>query len=289
MPEYQERFYTSAEGLKLYYRDYSGPSEPTPVLCIPGLTRNSRDFEAVASHVARTRRVLAADLRGRGKSAYDPQWKNYAVQLEAADMTRLMDDAGVNRVVVLGTSRGAIVGMLMGTFPGVVSALILNDLGAELGPLGLDRILESVGNEPTQPNWDAAAAALELKYGAMFPGLPQERWLAFARALYREEGGILKPDYDPKIGDAMRMSSRNRQAGTPSSLWPLFDNVLGCPTLVIRGENSDLLSAETVDKMKAMKPDLHSAVVRNRGHVPFLDEPEALAAIDDFLETLTDY
>ncbi len=289
MQEYQERFYSSSEGLKLYYRDYSGPWEPTPVLCIPGLTRNSRDFEAVASHLARTRRVLTADLRGRGRSAYDPQWKNYSVQLEAADMTRLMDDAGVPRVVVLGSSRGAIIGMLMGTFPGVVSALIHNDLGAELSPTGLDRILESVGNEPSQPSWDAAAAALEVKYGAMFPGVPQERWLIFAHALYREEGGVLKPDYDPKIGDAMRMSTRNRQAGTPSGLWPLFDNVLGCPTLVIRGENSDLLSAETVEKMKEMKLDLHVAVVPNRGHVPFLDEPEALTAIDDFLGTLEDY
>ena len=283
MTDYQERYYASAEGLRLYYRDYPGPSETAPVLCIPGLTRNARDFDSVASHLAATRRVLVADLRGRGKSAYDPEWRNYAVQLEAADMSRLMDDAGIPRAVVLGTSRGAIVGMLMGTFPGVVAALILNDLGAELSGPGLDCILEAVGTEPAESDWASAAARLKTRHGVNFPDLGDDDWLRFARALYREDGGKIVPDYDPKVGDAMRLSSRRRIAGAASNLWPLYDQVMGCPMLLIRGENSDLLSVETVQRMKDSKPDLVTVTVKNRGHVPFLDEAEALTAIDAFL------
>jgi pimeloyl-ACP methyl ester carboxylesterase len=280
MTAYRERFYTSSDGLQLYYRDYENASPRLPVLCIPGLTRNSRDFGFIAAHLAKTRRVLTADLRGRGRSAH-ADWRTYAVPLEAADMTGLLEDACAPRVVVLGTSRGGIIGMMMATFPGVVAGLILNDIGADLAPEGLQRILDTVGTHTPQPNWTAAAESVRARNAFMFPDLDEPHWLTLARGLYREEREQLVPDYDLKLRDAMwsgRVPGRGRM-----DLWPLFEAVLGAPMLVLRGEHSDLLSAETLQRMQDAKPDLQTVTVRDRGHVPFLDEPEAVDAIERFL------
>ena len=282
---YEERYYNSSDGLKLYYRDYEGPSGRTPVLCIPGLTRNSRDFEFIAPHMARSRRVIVADLRGRGKSEHAKDPRHYVVAIEAADMVRLLEDAGIGKIVALGTSRGGIVAMTMAaTRPDILEGTILNDIGGEIEARGLSQILEFVGREPPMPGWEAATAALKRSLGEAFPGVDDVQWLSFAHALYREEKGQIVPDYDPQLGDAMRQSIDGISPDGPNiALWPLFTGLAQRPVLVLRGENSDLLSAATVEKMRGVKTDLAAASVERRGHPPFLDEPEAIAAIDSFL------
>ncbi len=284
-PGFDERYYAASDGLELYYRDYPCASEYTPVLCIPGLTRNARDFEFIAAHIAQTRRVLVADLRGRGKSAYTKDHRHYSVAVEAADMMRLLDDAGLSRVIVLGTSRGGIVAMAMAaTRRGVLQGAILNDIGGEIEARGLARILEFIGREPPIPDWNVAAAGLQRAYAAAFPNVSDRQWMAFARAIYRDQEGKIVPDYDPRLGDAMRESSASVKANGPNlSLWPLFSALGPVPTLVLRGAHSDLLSAATVTRMATLKSDFVSVTIPDRGHVPFLDEPEAVAAIDTFL------
>lgn len=284
MTGYASRFYSSADGLLLFYRDYKSERAAMPVLCIPGLTRNARDFDLLAPHLARSRRVLVADLRGRGRSAYDPECR-YTVPVEAADMFRLLDDAGVGRVAVLGTSRGGIVAMAMAaTKPAALGAVILNDIGGEIEAEGLARIVEFIGRESPMADWDDAVRGLKRTYGRMFPNVPDARWMEFARAIYREAEGRIVPDYDPRLGDAMREAGASGRAqGTNVNLWPLFAALAKVPALVLRGENSDLLSAATLEKMKEAKPDLMAITIKDRGHVPFLDEAPAVQAIDDFL------
>lgn len=285
---YREHHYKSSDGLNLYYRDYPHSSARTPVLCIPGLTRNARDFDFIAERIARSRRVLVADLRGRGRSEYSKDPRHYNVAVEAADIMRLLDDVRLPRVVVLGTSRGGIVGMTMAaTRPAALQGIILNDIGAEIEARGLSRILEFIGREPPLPDWKAAAEGLRRAYASAFPTVRTEQWQAFARALYRAENGRIVPDYDQRLGDAMRQASPNFQASGPNvPLWPLFGALSRIPALVLMGENSDLLSSATVAKMRAIKPDLASTVVSNRGHAPFLDEIEAVTAIDAFLSRI---
>lgn len=286
LAHYDECYFTSSDGLKLYYRDYKGAGDRVPVLCIPGLTRNSRDFEFIAAHMAASRRVIVTDLRGRGKSAYAKDRRRYTVAVEAADMLRLMDDAGVEEVIVLGTSRGGIVAMtIAATRPGILRGAILNDIGGEIDALGLSRILDFIGSTVTFRDWNSAALALKRTYENAFPDVRESRWLTFARAIYREENGQLRPDCDPALAVAVRESSPSTgPLGPGVPLWPLFSALTLVPTLVLRGENSDLLSAATIEKMRAQKPDLATKVIRCRGHAPFLDEPESIAAIDEFLK-----
>ena len=288
MSEYESRFYTSADGLKLFYRDYGAARTATPVLCIPGLTRNARDFDCIADHLARDRRVLVADLRGRGRSAYDSEWRHYVVPVEAADMMRLLEATGISEIVVLGTSRGGIVAMAMATAKTAVKAVVLNDIGAEIEAQGLDRISAFVGREMPFASWDQAASFLKEIYSSAFLHVPDARWREFAEAIYRETDGRIVPDYDPKLGDAMREpNGSGRAQGANVNLWPLFAALKDIPTLVLRGENSDLLSAVRVGKMREAKLDLAATTVKDRGHAPFLDEPEAVEAINAFLETIS--
>ena len=287
MALYSEHLYSSSDGrLNLYYRDYAGTPDPTPVLCIPGLTRNCRDFDFIAAHIARSRRVLCADLRGRGRSTPDPNWRNYTVSIERNDIAHLLAVAAIPRVVVLGTSRGAIVALALAAAQrDSVAGVILNDLGAELEAAGLERIMAMVGQHVDYANWEAAADSLKNAHQDHFIGIEAGGWDRFARAIYREENGRILPDYDLHLGLAMRdggSSGRPAQAGTVN-LWPLFNSVSNLPMLLLRGENSDLLSTQTTRKMKSAKPDLAVTTIKGRGHVPFLDEPEAISAIDAFL------
>jgi pimeloyl-ACP methyl ester carboxylesterase len=286
MTVYSEHYCPSFDGLNLYYRDYPGPQRRTPVLCIPGLTRNCRDFDFIAPHIALTRRVLCTDLRGRGHSAHDPNCRNYTVAVERDDILHLLASAVIDRVIVLGTSRGAIVAMALAAAKKEgLAGVILNDLGAELDAAGLDRIMALVRREFDYAGWEEAVDGLKKTYQDSFRGIDPAGWERFARAVYCERSGRIVPDYDLNLARAMREGS---DAGRPAqaaavNLWALFGALAGIPALLLRGENSDLLSAETVWKMKRAKPDLSIATVRGRGHVPFLDEPEAVAAIDAFL------
>jgi pimeloyl-ACP methyl ester carboxylesterase len=276
-----ERRFASADGLQLYYRDYAASTPgKLPVLCLPGLTRNSRDFEHVALHLQRERRVLCADLRGRGHSQHDPNWQNYHPGTYLADLLRLLDDAGVERCVFFGTSLGGILTMLTAaTQPQRVAAAILNDIGPEVDPAGLARISMYVGKAPPAHTWVDAVRIVRATYEFALPGLSDEQWLDYTRRSYTDVNGVPRLDMDPNIGEAVRAAP----AAAAPDLWPVFDTLKAVPALVLRGATSDILSAATLDKMQARKPDLVRVEVPNRGHVPLLDEPEAVAAIDEFL------
>jgi pimeloyl-ACP methyl ester carboxylesterase len=277
-------YYLSADGLRLHYRDYATPVPGRlPVLCIAGLTRNSRDFETVAPRLARSRRVLCADLRGRGASQHDPHWRNYHPATYLADLALLVAHAGAPRVVMLGTSLGGILSMLMAaTQPAAVAAVILNDVGPEFAPEGVSRISAHVGRAEPVANWAEAVAQTRATYEFALPGLGDAAWLTYARRTFSEVNGVPRLDMDPMIGEAVRAAPT---AATPD-LWPLFASLRPIPALAIRGERSDILAAQTFDRMAREKPDLLRITVPDRGHTPTLDEPVCVAAIDAFLAGL---
>ena len=279
--DWLDRHYASADGLRLYYRDYPADSAGRlPVLCMPGLTRNCRDFESTALRLQRTRRVLTPDLRGRGRSQPDPNWRNYHPGTYLADLTLLLADAGAPRVVLLGTSLGGILSMLMAaTAPHVPAAVILNDIGPEVDPAGAQRISSYVGRHAPVRDWAGAAAQMRAMYQVAMPDAEESDWMAFARRSYTEVDGVPQLDVDPGIGEAVRAAP----AGAAPDLWPVYASLRPLPALAIRGELSDVLSQGTFDRMAREKPDLRRVTVARRGHPPLLDEPECIAAIDAFL------
>jgi pimeloyl-ACP methyl ester carboxylesterase len=279
-----DRYFTSADGLRLYYRDYPA-AEPgrLPVLCLPGLTRNCRDFERVALSIRRTRRVLSPDLRGRGRSQYDPNYLNYHPGTYVGDLARLLADAGVDRVVLFGTSLGGILSMLIAAgSPQVPAGAILNDVGPEVAPEGLQRIASYVGKHAPVRSWQEAADQMRAMYGVAMPDAGDADWMAFARRSYSEVDGVPVLDVDRGVGEAVRSAP----AGAAPDLWPLYAALGPVPTLAIRGELSDVLSVATFDRMQREKPDLRRLTVPRRGHPPLLDEPECVTAIDEFLAGL---
>lgn len=284
MHDFRDTTFTSEDGLALYARDYGDvASTLCPVLCLPGLTRNSADFASLAAYLAATgRRVLALDLRGRGRSAWDPEPARYVAPVYARDALRLLDQAGLARAAFVGTSLGGIVTQVVAALrPAVLAGVVLNDIGPELDPAGLARIASYAGQQDDPADWAAAVAQLKALNLSQFPTLPETSWMRFARAVFVEKpGGGLTPDYDPRIGDALRAG------GPPVDLWPLFQALGPIPTVLLRGALSDLLAPATVARMAAAKPDLIAVEIPDRGHAPLLDEPEALAAIDALLARL---
>ena len=281
--QYEERQYHSRDGLALYYRRYPAQDgvAASALLCLPGLTRNSRDFERLAPSLARTRTVLAPDLRGRGRSQYDPQWARYQPATYLDDVAALLAHEGLERVVVIGTSLGGLLAMMLAaTRPNALSGVVLNDIGPEVDPAGVERISRYAGKLPAVTNWDEAVAQSREVYGGALPDLPDEEWRAFARRSYREDpNGRPVLDMDPMIGEAVRSAPN---AAAPD-LWPLWQALAAVPALAIRGAHSDILSSATFERMAQEKPDLLRVEVANRGHVPLLDEPAAITAIEAFL------
>ncbi|HEX7373995.1 MAG TPA: alpha/beta hydrolase, partial [Steroidobacteraceae bacterium] len=217
---------------------------------------------------------------GRGRSQYDPEWRNYHPGTYLTDVVRLLAAAGVERCVFLGTSLGGLLTMLTAaTQPQLLAAAILNDIGPEVDPAGLARIASYVGRSPPAQSWADAIATVRATYGDMLPGLTDEQWATYARRSYTEVDGVPRLDMDPNIGEAVRSAP----AVAAPDLWPVFAALAAVPTLVLRGANSDILSVATLDRMQTVKADLVRVEVPNRGHVPLLDEPEAVAAIDAFL------
>jgi pimeloyl-ACP methyl ester carboxylesterase len=282
--EWQDRYFKSADGLRLFYRDYPAEAEGrTPVLCLPGLTRNSRDFESIALRIMRSRRVLCADLRGRGFSQHDPNWKNYHPGNYFGDISMLLTDASVPKVIILGTSLGGILAMLIAaTTPQVLAGVILNDVGPEVAAEGLKRISTYVGKSAPVGSWDEAAAQARSTYGLAWPDATDADWLGFARRSYTEVDGVPRLAMDPMIGEAVRAAP----AGAAPDLWPVFGALKPIPTLALRGAISDVLSEGTFDRMAREKPDLVRVTVAQRGHPPMLDEPDSVAAIESFLARL---
>ncbi len=278
---WQDRYFQSADGLRLHYRDYPAAAGRVPVLCLPGLTRNCRDFETIAPRIQRSRRVLCIDLRGRGLSQHDPNWRNYHPGTYVADVALLLADAGVERVIVLGTSLGGIIAMIMAaTTPRVLAGVILNDIGPEVAPEGHQRISSYVGKSAPVRSWAEAAAQSRATNGFAWPDATDEDWLRIARRVYREVDGVPRLDMDPMIGEAVRAAP----SGAAPDLWPVFAALRPIPVLAVRGATSDVLSQATFDRMAREKPDLVRVTVAGRGHAPTLDEPECVAAIDAFLQ-----
>jgi pimeloyl-ACP methyl ester carboxylesterase len=281
---YTDNFWSSHDGLKLYARVYPGP-EPfaRTVLCLHGLTRNSRDFEDLAPHLQRRYRVVVPDVRGRGLSARDPNPQNYQPAIYLQDILALIDRVDAQHVAVVGTSMGGLLAMMMAAgHRDRVSGLVLNDMGPEVDPVGLERIKGYAGRLPAPKNWDEAIEQTRSSFGAAWPNLSAERWSALTRRGYREdEKGGLSVDADPMIGEMLRAAP-----AASANLWPFWKALRGIPMLAIRGAQSDILSSATFAKMKTENPDLIQLEVAQRGHVPLLDEPECVAAIDAFLSRL---
>lgn len=285
MTDFADRSWTSADGLSLYARDYAGAAGPArlPVICIHGLTRNSRDFEEVAPWIAaRGRRVLAVDVRGRGRSDWDPNPANYQPAVYAGDVVSLMMQAGLGRAVFVGTSMGGLITMALSAMnPLAVAGAVLNDVGPELSPVGLGRILGYVGDQKPIGNWTEAAEFAASINGVAFPGAPPEHWAAFARRIFRETESGLALDYDPDITAPFRAAP----TGPAPDLWPVFAGLAnGRPTLLIRGGVSDLIDTEIAGRMRAAAPAMAYAEVPDVGHAPMLTEPEARAALAAWLD-----
>jgi len=286
---FAEQEVRASDGLRLYYRKYAGDPQRTAVLCLPGLTRNSRDFEALAPHISSVSRrsVVALDLRGRGHSASDPEWRNYRPEIYVRDVLTVLDAAGLQRVIVIGTSLGGIVGMLLASLHRARTAgLVLNDIGPVLEFAGMARIASSAGTARSVTTWAEAAADARAANAEVYPDFTDADWMTFARRVYREDSpGRIIRDVDPNVGRAVR-----EPAGVPTGavpdFWGAFDALKGLPLLCLRGELSDLLSAATVARMAEHHVGMKSIEIPRRGHAPTLDEPESRTAIDAFIERL---
>jgi len=276
-----EYWFDSADGLRLFSRVYPGPSASAPVvLALHGLTRNSRDFDELARRLAPRYRVIVPDIRGRGFSARDVDSHNYQIPVYVQDVLRLLAGLGAARVAIVGTSMGGLMAMILAaTQPTLVSRIVLNDVGPEVDPAGLERIRGYAGKAAPVHTWPEAVAQTRSLYGSAWPDLKDERWEQIARQSYRANAqGVPEADVDPLIREPLRDTG----AAAPD-LWPLWGALARVPVLVIRGALSDILSAATLARMQREKPDLRTLTVANRGHAPLLDEPECVTAIEEFL------
>ena len=277
---FRERWMMSQDGLKLYHRDYGDPLSPrTPLLCLSGLTRNSADFADLAARHAGERRVLCPDYRGRGRSAYDANWRNYQPPIYVNDIAHLLTATDVHRVIVLGTSLGGLLAMGLSVLkPTMIAAVILNDIGPDVVGGGIARILDYIGVDHAQPDWASAAAYLR----QLLPTLSiktEEGWLKMARATYRAgEDGLLHFDWDVNLARPFAHAT----SAIPD-LWPYFRALRPVPTLAFRGALSDVLSAETFERMALAKPNLERVTVAGVGHAPNFNEPDAATAVDAFI------
>lgn len=284
MSEFADRYWTSRDGLRLHYRDYAGRADRPVVVCLPGLTRNARDFAHVASRIAGQWRVICPDLRGRGDSAYAKDSATYNPIQYVEDLVALLDEEGIGRIVAFGTSLGGLITMILAmTTPDRLAGALLNDVGPEIEPDGLERIRGYVGQGRSFETWVHAARALEESQGGAFPDYELTDWLAMAkRCMVVGSNGRIVFDYDMKIAEPL--AEPGGEAGV--ALWPALDGLHGKPVLLLRGELSDVLSPAVHERMAQALPDSEAVTVARVGHAPMLDEPAAIAAIDRLLARL---
>jgi pimeloyl-ACP methyl ester carboxylesterase len=271
--------------LRLHARCYGARSAPAlPVVCLPGLARTEADFETLAGALAgdarRPRRVIALDYRGRGQSEYDKDPANYNFQVELADVLAVIAALDAARAIFVGTSRGGILAMLLGAVrPTAIAGCVLNDIGPVIEPKGLIRIKGYIGKLPQPRSFEEAAEILRRLFSAQFPKLGSEAWLASAHRTFRHHNGALAPTYDAKLAKTLEGVEFDKPF---PPLWAQFDALAHAPLMVIRGANSDILSAETVEAMRARRPALEAIEVPDQGHAPLLVEPDIIARIADF-------
>lgn len=283
---YKDRSWTSNDGLNLHFRDYPGPEgyDGPPVLCLHGLTRNSRDFADLADHLCKTRRVIVPEMRGRGLSDYAPDSDSYNPLVYVGDVEKLLAEEEIDRFISIGTSMGGLMTMLLAAAkPGRIVACVLNDIGPEVEASGVARISTYVGQGRSYPTWLHAARSLKDVHGAAFPDYDLDQWLEMAkRTLVVNKNGRISYDYDMAIAEPFSKPGN----AAPPNLWLAFEALRNVPMVLVRGELSDLISAETVRQMEARNPAMRTVAVPRVGHAPTLDEPEARAAIDALLEEL---
>lgn len=287
---YTDRTWPSADGLTLHFRDYPGHfrddpgrSDQPPVICLHGLTRNGRDFAELAAHIAAQGwRVLVPDMRGRGDSEYASDPASYAIPTYVGDLLALLDQEGIDRFLSIGTSMGGLITMVLASVqPQRIAGAVLNDIGPVLETTGLDAIKGYVGQGGSFPTWMHAARALEELQGANFPRFGTADWIAMAkRGLTLSSSGRIVFDYDMKIAEPILAPD---STAVPPDLWPAFEALAGRPVLLLRGALSQLLSAGAFAQMQRRMPEARAATIPEIGHAPTLDEPEARAAIDDWL------
>ncbi len=282
MADWSDGYWWSNDGLRLHYRDYAGSAERPPILCIPGLTRNARDFEGVADRLKGEWRVICVELRGRGDSAYAKDPMTYVPLTYLQDMEALIRELALQSFILFGTSLGGLITMLLAMSDNSrISGALINDIGPALETKGLDKIRGYVGRTQSWPTWLHAARFIADVQRDRYPDWSIEQWLACAKRLCKlTPNGRIVFDYDMRISEPFKLQGGD----TGFDLWPAFRALGGIPSLLLRGELSDLLSAETVRQMLAENPSMDAVTVPRVGHAPTLDEPEAVEAIDRLLE-----
>ena len=284
MTQFEDRFWSSRDGLRLHSRDFAGGADSSrpPVLCLPGLTRNARDFESTAARLAPRWRVLCPDLRGRGDSAYAKDAATYNPRQYVEDIEALLEQTGVDRFVAIGTSLGGLMTMLL-AWAGAdrIAGAVLNDIGPVIEAAGLERIADYVGQGRSFPTWMHAARALQDGQGEAFPDFAVADWLAMAkRVMTLGQNGRIVFDYDMNIAEPFATANTAAQP----DLCPAYEALAGRPVLILRGGLSDLFSAATLEGMVARVPGAEAVTLDRVGHAPTLDEPEAVAAIERLLD-----
>lgn len=282
MTSWTDRYWYSPEGLRLHYRDYDGPRDKPPILCIPGLTRNARDFEPVAERYAGAWRVICIELRGRGLSDDDPDPSRYEPRHYVGDILKLLDQLGIADAVFMGTSLGGICTMLLAsTDADRIAGAMLNDIGPVIDQAGIDRIGGYVGREVRFDSWEQAIEALTERNRAVFPKWGPGEWERYARRIMQETSDGVRFQYDMNISQNFRAVTE----GPAGANWHLYEALAGRPVLILRGALSDLLSQEVAEQMvERLDGDAELVVVPDVGHTPSLEEPEVQAAMDRLLE-----
>jgi len=282
---WKDVFFTARDGLRLYGRHYPAPgSTRRPALCLPGLTRNSRDFHLLASALSdprgHRREVFSIDYRGRGRSEHDPDWRNYSPYTELLDVLDFMTMLGIRNAAVIGTSRGGLIGMIMACLrPTLLGALVLNDVGPVMEKEGLARLIGYVGRVPVPADWDEATGLVRDISKRAFPAISDAEWREVARQWFNDENGLPGQAYDRKLSKVLSLLDLQHMP----QLWPQFAALARVPILVVRGENSDVLSTVTVEEMRVRHAGLQSFVVAGQGHAPLLRDRPTISAIHTFL------
>jgi pimeloyl-ACP methyl ester carboxylesterase len=285
LPSYTDGYWWSGDGLRLHYRDYPGRADRPPLLCIPGLTRNARDYEQLAERLSGEWRVIAVELRGRGESGYAKDPMTYAPLTYLQDLEALVGELKLDRFVAVGTSLGGILTMLMAsTHPERIAGAVLNDVGPEIDPAGLGRIRSYVGKSTWHPTWMHAARAVAEGNAHVYPHWDITQWLDMAKRLHRlTSAGRIVLDYDMKIAEPFRVPGN--EAGP--DMWRAFEGLKDKPLLIVRGGTSDILPAAVADRMHAQVTGSELVTIPDTGHTPTLTEPGAEAAIDRLLARVT--
>jgi len=279
-------FLSAPDGLRLHARCYGRPSSPAlPVVCLPGLARTAADFETIAAALTgeteRPRRVIALDYRGRGLSDYDRDPANYSFQTELADVLAVVTALEAMPAVFLGTSRGGVLTMLLAALrPAAIAGVVLNDIGPVIEPKGLMRIKGYVGRMPQPKSIAEGAEILRRLFDAQFPRLTSEDWLAAARRTFKQQDGAWVPTYDVRLAKTMEGIDFERPL---PALWKEFDALANVPLMVVRGANSDLLSAATVNAMRTRRSAMETFEVADQGHAPLLAEADVIGRIAEFV------